>query len=277
MAAHRHPAETEHPAPSKAAFPAGGAGSARPKAERPGRHAEPQRAARRHPAETERPAPSKAARPAGGAGSALPRAEPTDHHAERLMAMRRPAARAAGARYAEPSARPADVVVSGGRPGAGRVPAPYSGQVGAPQGLHAARRGARAADARLAARRVAAAPAWREAAPGVRSERMAPAVGAGPVAERAPPGQRDVPGHAGRAVRRADAAGAAAARADHPCLRRREPGRPGIRPRRRPARLAKGPGPAGRSRPATSVSCAFLFPSFVSTCGYQAASGLNPR
>ena len=185
------------------------------------------------------------------------------------MACRRPAE----AQHAGQSAPPAGAASSGGLPGLRWERARRAAR----QAPHAAWPGARAAGASRAARRAAAERAWREAAAGARPELAASAAGAAPAAGQAQPGQRAVPDHAaGRVARLAAVAAAAVARGDH-CLRRRGPVRPGIRPRRRPARLAKGRGPAGRSRPATSVSCASLFPSFGSTCGYQAASGLNPR
>jgi hypothetical protein len=177
-----------------------------------------------------------------------------DHRAERLLAARRRRVEAPRAAAWEPSARQAGAAASGGL----RAPRWETARRGA-RVPHAAWQDVPAADARPAARR--AVRAWREVAPGVHLERAAPAAGAGPAAEPAPTERRGAPGRAGPAARPMAAADAAA-RADHPCLRRRGPVRPGIRPRRRPVRLAKGRGPAGRSRPATSVSCASLFPSF---------------
>lgn len=267
---HPHPAETEPPAPWTAAFPADGAGSAQPKAERPGRHAERPTAVSRYPAGMARSEPPKEAFPAGGAESAQQRAARPDHHAERLRAARRNPAEALRAAASEPPVRTVGAAVPGG------LQAPRSGTAprGAPGALHAAWRDVPAADARLAARHAAGARAWPAAAAAGQTGRAASVAGAAPAAGRAPSERQAFPGRAGRGER--PAAAGAAARAGHR-LRRRGPGRPDIRPRRRPARLAKGRGPAGRSRPATSVSCASFFPSFVSTCGYQAASGLNPR
>ena len=279
MAAHPCPAGSARPEPPREAFPAGGAGSAQPKAEQPGRHAEPPMAACPCPAGSARPEPWRAALPAGGAGSVQQKAERPGRRAGRLPAVRLrrageqgPLAREAGERRAGlPAlwARQADAAASGGRP----APRWEQARRGAREGPPAARPDVPVADARPAARHAAAAQAWQAAADGAPSEPAASAAGAGPAAGR---GQRRVfPGRAGRAVR-LPAPADAVARAD-PRLRKREPVRPCIRPGQRPVRLAKGRGPAGRSRPATSVSCAFLFPSFVSTCGYQAPCGLNPR
>ena len=221
MAGHQRPAGRAHSEPRRAARPAGEAGSVQPRAERPDHRAEPPRAARPHPVGELRPA-------------ALPAEAP----------------------HAEGSARPADAAVSGGLPGLHRG----SAQRAARQAPHAAWPGDRAAGASRAARHAAAVQAWRAAAPGARTARAASAAGVGPAAERVRPARQAVPAHAaGRAVLLLAAAGAVARVDRH--LRRRGPVRPGIRPRRRPARLAKGRGPAGQSRPATNVSCASLFPS----------------
>lgn len=238
--------------------PADAAEAAEPKAERRGRHAERRKAQRRRRIGTERLAPSPVALRSDATGAA-----------QRRAARRRPAE----AQHAGPSARlarPADAAVSDGQ----REPRLETVRRAAQRAPLAAWPGARSADVRPVARRAAAGPERQAVAAGGQPGRAVPAADAAPRAGRE---RQAVPARAaGRAARLAAAAGAAV-HADHPCLPRRGPVRPGIRPEQRPVRLAKGRGPAGRSRPATSVSCASLFPSFVSTCGYQAAYGLNPR
>ena len=278
-------AQREHRA--AAPQPADAAGTGRPKAERPDHRAAPQMARRQRPAgrecrtATERQGPQQEGLPEGAAGSARPMAERPDRRAEPLRAARLHRAGEPGqtARKVEerrgelraPSARPAGVEASGGR----RVPRWVRARGAAQQAPPVAWPGVPAVGAWPAARRAAAARASPEAASVALPARAASAAGAAPAAGRGPSVRPAAPDRAGRAGRLRATAGAVARAGRR--LRRREPVRPGIRPERRPARLAKGRGPAGRSRPATSVSCASLFPSFVSTCGYQAACGLNPR
>lgn len=252
LAGKAHRAGRERRAPWQAVLLADGADPAQPRAEQPGRHAEQQAAARLHQAATARPARWRAALRSGGIESAQPKAERPARHEERSRAARR---RPAEEQHAGPSARPAGAAVSGEL----REPRWETAQRGARQAPHAASPGARAADARPAAQRAAGARAWRAAVLEGRRARAAPAAGAELAAGRELSARPAVPGRAGRTGH--PAAVGAVARVDHR-LRRQEPVRPGIRPRRRPARLAKGRGPAGRSRPATSVSCASLFPSF---------------
>lgn len=235
--------------------PALAAGTEPPRAERPGRRVERRRAAHR----------------AGATGL------PTG--AGRVELPARPAVQAVVEPRAAPSAwraRPGDEAVSVGRPEAGRGRAPGLVRDAQPAAPHAASAGVRAADASQAARRAAGARAWQEAVAGALPGRAAFVAGAEPAEHPVP---RAVPGRAGPAVRLADAAAdpAAADVVPDPIGRRRRPapGPVGTRLRRRLAPLAKGQGPAGRSRPATSVSCALQFPFFVSTRGYQAARGLN--
>lgn len=255
LAGRAHRAGRERRAPWQAVLPADGADPARPRAEQPGPHAERLTAARLHQAATARPARWRAALRSGGIESAQPKAERPARHEERSRAARRRPAEGQHAAVSEPSARPAGAAVSGEL----REPRWETAQRGARQAPHAASPGARAADAPPAARHAVEVRAWRAAVPEGRLARAAPAAGAELAAGREPSVRPVVPGRAGRTGH--PAAVGAVARVDHR-LRRQEPVRPGIRPRRRPARLAKGRGPAGRSRPATSVSCASLFPSF---------------
>lgn len=142
--------------------------------------------------------------------------------------------------------------------------------------------GARAAAVRPAARGVAGRAAGRPARPepepkawaGAEPPEHAASAAGAVLAERR--AVSAAAAHAGRAGLPEGRAGARAARGRD---RRRPPmpGRAGCPMERGPGWPGRGRGPAGRFRPATSVSCALQFPLSVSTCGHQAAVGLNPR